>query len=150
MNAAIRQRIALGAGFVSALCAASVLFAPEGRLRCTEPYLTEESPDGRWTINVCGRRMLFAMPGSGSDAPGWIVLRDEAGAVRGVSGLSMLQFYGATAGVETRWTLRNVERPMVFDLDLDPANGAFERWWDERIWRLRALFRLTRDDEDER
>lgn len=124
-----------------------VLLAPEGRLACREPYLTEAQPDGGWDLTICGRPRLFAMPGGGSDAPGWIVLRDDHGAVRGVSSLAMLQLYG-TVGGQTEWTTRSVSRSMVFDLPLDPARGRIERWWDERIWRLRALANLTPSDED--
>ncbi|KQT86862.1 hypothetical protein [Aurantimonas sp. Leaf443] len=124
----------------------AVVLAPEGRLACDEPYLTEARPDGAWSVKICGRPRFFAMPGGGSDAPGWIVLRDAHGAVRGVSSLSMLQLYGMM-GEDTDWTRRRVSRPMVFDLPLDPAQGRIERWWDERIWRLRALAGLTPSDE---
>ncbi|WP_019998625.1 hypothetical protein [Aureimonas ureilytica] len=127
----------------------AVVLAPEGRLACHEPYLRQAQPDGAWSVTICGRPRLFAMPGGGSDAPGWIVLRDDHGAVRGVSSLAMLQLYG-TIGGETGWTTHRVSRSMVFDLPLDPARGDVDRWWDERIWRLRALTGLTPTDEDYR
>ncbi|WP_102959442.1 hypothetical protein [Mangrovicella endophytica] len=126
-----------------------VLLVPEGRLACGEPYVTERSPDGRWTLTVCGRPMFFAMPGGGSDAPGWIVLRDEAGAIRGVSSLTMLQLYGGAApGFGLQWSRSRVSRAMVLDLPLDPGANAFERWWTDRMWRLRALAGLTPGDEE--
>lgn len=124
-----------------------IVLAPEGRLACDEPYLMEAQPGGEWSVTICSRPRLFAMPGGGSDAPGWIVLRDDHGAVRGVSSLAMLQLYG-TMGGATQWTRRRVSRPMVFDLPLDPAQGRLDRWWDERIWRLRALTGLTPTDEE--
>lgn len=127
----------------------AVVLAPEGSLRCEDPYLMEAQPGGRWSLTVCGRPRFFAMPGGGSDAPGWIVLRDDHDAVRGVSALAMLQLYG-TMGGETEWTTRSVSRSMVFDLPLEPAQGRLERWWDERIWRLRAVAGMTPADEDYR
>ena len=146
MTTARRRIRRLGlAGLVAWVLA--VALAPQGRLVCREPYLTERQPGGSWSLTVCGRPLLFAMPGSGSDAPGWIVLRDDHGAVRGVSGLAMLQLYGAMSG-ETEWTETRVVRSMVFDLPLDPAEGGFARWWDDRIWRLRTIAGLTPTDED--
>jgi hypothetical protein len=128
----------------------AIVFAPKGRLYCDDPYVEEESPDGQWALTVCRRPMLFAMPGSGSDAPGWVVLRDDTRAIRGVSGLSMLQLYGgAVSGNETSWTETRVSRPMVFDLPLVPAHGKIERWWDERLWRLRALVGFVSDGSAE-
>lgn len=120
--------------------ALTIVFAPEGRLSCAEPYVEDMSPDGRWRLTVCARPMFFAMPGSGSDAPGWIVLRDETNAIRSVAGLPMLQLYGgAASGNETEWGPIRVSRPLVFDLPLEPARGEVDRWWNERVWRLRAL-----------
>ncbi|WP_182422387.1 hypothetical protein [Aureimonas sp. ME7] len=142
-----RDRWIWGLGLALAVGAPlAVILAPEGRLACREPYLTETRPDGAWSVTICGRPRLFAMPGGGSDALGWIVLRDDHGAIRGVSSLAMLQLYGLMGG-DTYWTRRRVSRPMVFDLPLDPAANRIERWWGERIWRLRALTGLTPSDE---
>ena len=121
---------------------------PEGRLGCDSPYVTERSPDGRWSLTVCGRPMFFAMPGGGSGAPGWIVLRDRDGAIRGGTILTMLQLYGGAApGLDLEWGPSHVVKPMVLDFPLDAATGPLERWWTDRIWRLRALVRLTPSDE---
>lgn len=140
----------LGAGLPVVLLAV-VVFAPVGRLSCGDPYVRETSPDGRWTLTVCGRPMFFAMPGSGSDAPGWIVLRDDTGAIRGVSGLSMLQLYGgAVSGNETQWTATRVSRTMVFDLPLKAADNKLARWWDEQMWRLSAMIGQVPDDGSQR
>lgn len=127
----------------------AVVFAPEGHLACDDdPYLVESSPDGRWTVSVCGRPMWFAMPGSGSDAPAWIVLRDEDHAIRGVSDLAMLQLYGgAVSGNETEWKPDRVSRPMVFDPPIREAARSFERWMTDRIWRLRALVEAVPGDD---
>jgi hypothetical protein len=146
----VRWPVLLGAGLPVVLLAV-VVFAPDGRLACADPYVQETSPDGRWTVTVCGRPMLFAMPGSGSDAPGWIVLRDDTGAMRGVSGLSMLQLYGgAVSGNETEWTATRVNRAMVFDIALKAADSKFARWWDERMWRLSAMIGQVPDDSSQR
>lgn len=127
---------------------ASFAFMPEGRLHCGTPYLTEHSPDGRWSLTICGRPMVFAMPGGGSDAPGWIVLRDRAGAIRGVSSVAMLQLYGgAVSGSDLEWHPSRVVKRMVLDLPLDASTGPFERWWTDRVWRLRALLHATPSDE---
>lgn len=124
-----------------------LLLAPEGRLACAEPEVTEHSPDRAWTLTLCRRPMLFAMPGGASDAPGWIVLRDAHGAVRGVVDLGMVQSYGA-AGMPTRWGAGEVVVPLVAELPLRPASGPFARWLEERVWRLRALFGLTPTDDE--
>ncbi|MGI4799101.1 MAG: hypothetical protein ACRYG8_34700, partial [Janthinobacterium lividum] len=67
--------------FIVALGFASL---PEGRLGCVEPIERETSPDAAWTLTLCRRPLWFAMPGGGSDAPGWIVLRDAQNGIRGV------------------------------------------------------------------
>ena len=146
----LKRRVRLAAIILLVLPLLLLVSAPAGYLACDNPYLTETSPDGRWTITVCGRPMWFAMPGSGSDAPGWIVLRDETSSIRGVSSLSMLQLYGGAAtGTETEWTPSHVRRLMVFEMRLTQAQGPLNRWWDEYIWRLRALVGLVADDEDQ-
>lgn len=144
-----RQRNAIRLIIVGGLIAAIFALLPAGRLACKAPYLTEFSPDKQWRIEVCARPRFFAMPGSGSDAPGWIVLRDSHDAIRGVSALTMLQLYGAMSS-DTVWTKRSVSRGMVFALPLDPADGPLARWWGERLWHWRALVGLTPNDEDER
>ena len=142
------RRSILWALAILALLSIVVLAAPEGRLSCDEPYLTDTSPDGRWTLTLCRRPLFFAMPGGGSDAPGWFVLRDDQQAIRGVSGLSMVQLYGGAApGTSTEWTAHDVRRIFVVDLPLDRAGSGFERWWDDRIWRLRAVAGLTPTDD---
>jgi hypothetical protein len=143
-----RRRLAWAAGAFFVALALAIILAPQGHLSCDEPYVTETSPDGHWSLTVCGRPVFMIMPGGGSDAPGWIVLRDEAGAIRGVSSLSMLQLYGGgIAESQTEWTPSHVRRTMVFNLALRPAYGTVDRWLEERIWRLRALTGLVPSDE---
>lgn len=128
--------------------ALAVYFAPEGRLACsTERMLRETSPDGAWTLTLCCRPMWFSMPGGSSDAPGWIVLRDRDGAIRGVSDLAMVQMYGSS-GVDTEWTADRVSVPLTTELPLVPAAGPFRRWLDDRVWRWRALFGFTPTDDE--
>ncbi|WP_312796542.1 hypothetical protein [Tianweitania sp.] len=143
------KHFALWLFFGSAACVAAILFVPQGRLACSEPYLHETSPDGRWTLTLCSRPLLFAMPGGGGDAPGWIVLRDVDGAIRGVSDLSMLQMYGGAApGTPLIWGPRRVVKPMVLELPIRSASSPFRQWLDDRIWRWRALLGLTPTDDD--
>jgi len=131
---------------LAVLVVLAVVVAPEGRLACSsERELTETSPDGRWTLTLCRRPMWIAMPGGSGDAPGWIVLRDREGAIRGVSDLAMVQMYG-NAGSRTEWTADRVIVPLTTELRLVPASGPSRRWLDDRIWRWRALLGLTPSD----
>jgi hypothetical protein len=121
---------------------------PQGRLACAQPVAQETSPNGHWTLTLCSRQRLFAMPGSGSDAPGWIVLRDREGAIRGVSALVMIQLWGG-AGMPTHWEADQVSRPLVFRFALDEARNPVHRWLEDRLWRIRAPLRLTPSDADD-
>ncbi|GJE62417.1 hypothetical protein MPOCJGCO_4550 [Methylobacterium trifolii] len=121
----------------------AVVLVPEGRLACAEPVARETSPDGAWTLTLCSRPMWFAMPGGSSDAPGWIVLRDRTGAIRGVTGLGMVQMYGG----ETIWLPEKVARSLVTEMPLPRTRSAPRVWIEDRLWRLRALLGLTRTDD---
>ncbi|WP_421405416.1 hypothetical protein [Agrobacterium fabrum] len=130
--------------FIVALTVVFLVLISEAGVACRDPYVTETSPDGRWTLTVCGRARLLAMPGSGSDAPGWIILRDEAFAIRGVASLPMLQLYGgAVSGNVTEWGSGSVGRLLVFDMPLDAASGPIDRWVMNRLWKLRTLFGMV-------
>ena len=129
----------------AALAVAALL--PEGRLDCADPELRETSPDGAWSLTLCRRPMWFAMPGGSGDAPGWIVLRDSQGAIRGVVALSMVQAYGSAAGAPTEWEPDLVRVQLVAELPLLPASGPVPSWLDARVWRWRALFGLVPTDD---
>ncbi|WP_338664375.1 hypothetical protein VQH23_04245 [Pararoseomonas sp. SCSIO 73927] len=128
------------------LAVLAVLLAPEGRLRCDSPWVRETSPNGAWTLELCRVPMVFAMPGSSSDAPGWLVLRDTEGAIRGVTWLDMVQIYGNSGPAEWRGSLVSV--PLAAELPLVQASGPLSRWWEDRVWRLRALLGVVATDAD--
>lgn len=117
---------------------------PEGSLKCDDQS-PDVSPDGEWSISVCRRPMLFGMPGGGSDASAWIVLRDKYGSIRGVSDLNMIQNYGLN---EIQWGENKVKRLSIFELNLSKTNNGFIRFFEDRIWRIRALFNITKSNED--
>ncbi len=143
------HRLALALLAIATLSIALIALAPEGRLACDEPYVTpDRSPEGRWTLTLCRRPMFFAMPGGASDAPGWMVLRDDHGAIRGVSSLSMVQLFGQVPpDMQTTWEADRVWRDMIVELPLVPASSPFRRWLDDRLWRLRALAGFTPTDD---
>ncbi len=137
------------AGWLAAVAASAVIITvlvPEGRLACLND-VADRSPDGGWTLSLCPRPMLIAMPGQGGDAPGWIVLRDAAGFIRGVSALDMVQNYGAS-GTRAIWDRRQVTIPLTVELPLPPPRSRLGAWLEDRAWRVRALTGLTTRSED--
>jgi hypothetical protein len=116
---------------------------PQGRLGCNDPMEHETSPDSAWSLSLCRRPMLFAMPGGSSDAPGWIVLRDKWGAIRGVVDLEMVQLWWSVPGVTVEWKPDRVIVPMTAELPLTEASGPAPRWLQARIWRWRAMLGLV-------
>lgn len=126
-----------------------IVFAllPEGRLGCSDPVEREASPDAAWTLTLCRRPMWFAMPGGRSDSPGWVVLRDLHGAIRGVVDLSMIQSYRATSATGPVWEPGWVRVPLAAELPLTAASGPVARWMEGRIWRWRALLGLVPTDD---
>ncbi len=124
----------------------AILLLPEGRLACRADR-PDRSPDGAWTLWLCPRLMLLAMPGHGGDAPAWIVLRDANGYIRGVSALDMIQNYD-TSGTPPIWDRRQVSIPLTVDMPLPPARSPVRAWLEDRVWRLRALTGLTTRSED--
>lgn len=135
-------------GVVLAAAVAGFLFAPERYLACREAWLSERSPDGAWTLSVCRRPMLFAMPGGGSDASGWIVLRDAAGAIRGVVHLDWMQSLADTGPAGgTVWKPGKVVLSGLATMDLDAATGPVGRWLGDRLWRVRAFLGIVPSDE---
>ena len=132
----------------AALPAIAFVLLPEGRLGCDDPMEHETSPDAAWTLTLCRRPMLFAMPGGGSDAPGWIVLRDAQGAIRGVTDLGMVQLYRGATDMPPQWMPGRVVIQLVADMPLSPASGPVMRWLASRTWRWRALLGLVPSDDD--
>jgi hypothetical protein len=130
----------------AAVAGLAFLLAPEGRMACGEPWLDTTSPDRAWTLRVCRRPMLFAMPGGSSDAPGWIVLRDSVGAIRGIVHLDMMQLLSEVEG-DPVWEGGQIVLPGLAALPLAPAAGPVTRWLADRLWRLRALTGLVPSDE---
>lgn len=116
---------------------------PEGRLGCDDPMEHETSPDAAWTLSLCRRPMLFAMPGGGSDAPGWVVLRDGSGGIRGVVDLEMVQLWWSVPGVTAEWQPDRVIVPLTAELPLTAASGPLSRWLQGRVWRWRAMLGLV-------
>lgn len=146
----IRKRYAWRRIGLLAAVAAVLAFAlaPERRLACAGPWLSERSPDGAWTLSVCRRPTSFAMPGGSSDAPGWIVLRDSAGAIRGVVHLDMMQLLAESGPVGgTVWKPGEVSLSGLATMDLDAASGPVGRWLGDRLWRVRALLGIVPSDE---
>jgi hypothetical protein len=141
------RRAAMWGLAVLSLPVLALVLAPEGRLACAEPYVSEASPDGAWTLTLCRRPMWLAMPGGASDAPGWLVLRDRTGAIRGVTELGMVQSYGAAAGLGTAWLPDRVERPLVTEMPLPRTHDPARVWLEDRVWRLRALVGLVTSDD---
>lgn len=142
MRAAGLRTLAAGLPVLAGL---ALCLAPEGRLACAEPWLDAASPDRAWTLRVCRRPMLFGMPGGSSDAPGWIVLRDAGGAIRGVVHLDMMQLLGEAYG-DPAWESGQFVLPGLATLPLAPAAGPVSRWLADRLWRLRALTGLVPSD----
>ena len=83
------------------------------------------------------------MPGQGSDAPAWVVLRDPAGAISGVVDLSMVQSYRAAGGMETEWATDRVVVHLAAQFPLRPASGPAARWLRARTWVWRTLLGLA-------
>lgn len=136
------RRLTFGLATLTGL---ALLMAPKGRLACDEPWLDTTSPDRAWMLRVCRRPTLFAMPGGSSDAPGWIVLRDAEGAIRGVVHLDMMQLLGEAYG-DPIWKNGQVVLPGLAALPLAHAAGPVSRWLADRVWRLRALTGLVPSD----
>lgn len=145
-SSSLRRRLWPWLCITLSVAALALLLVPEGRLGCADPTARETSPDDAWTLTLCRRPMWFAMPGGSGDAPGWIVLRDAEGAIRGVSEIGMVQLYGAGGG-GTVWRQDQVAVPLIAELPLRPARNGVARWLEDRLWRLRALLGLTTTDD---
>jgi len=64
-------------------------------------HSTRPSPDGRYKLVALSMPMLFAFPGQGSDAPGYVQLQDRSGRVLNEGYVEMVQIvYGAEWGAD--------------------------------------------------
>lgn len=108
---------------------------------CSEPYLSSLSPEGTDSLAVCRRPMLFSMPGGGSDAPGWIVLRDSRAFVTGIVDLGMVQTAEAP-----EWTPERVDMKLAASFPRPPMQPQMHAWLTDRLWRIRAVLGLVPSD----
>lgn len=127
-----------------ALLAALLLWAwlPFGRLDCGEGRWRSTGPDGA-TLTACARPLPFAMPGQGSDAPGWLVLRDARGFIRGVASLEMVQ---TLHGTDAEWVAGRVAVPLHAEFPAPAALAAPLAFLLALLWRSRAALGLVPAD----
>jgi hypothetical protein len=119
--------------------------APVGALDCREPRWSSTSPDGA-SLRLCPRRVgAFAMPGQGGDAPGFLVLRDAAGWVRGVASIEMVQ---TLQREQARWERGTVHIPLHAELPHPAWRPAPIAFLVEAQWRVRAYLGLIPSDRD--
>ena len=114
-----------------------------GPLDCAPDDWNPTAPDGT-NLRVCGRFVLFAMPGQGSDRPGLLVLRDGAGFLRGVTTLEMAR---TAAEFEPEWSADRVTLPL--HADLVRPQGRLPTpiaWLTDATWRLRTAVGLVPAD----
>lgn len=144
MRRAGRRTRALSVGLAT-LAGLAVLLWREGRLACGEPRLDTTSPNRAWTLRVCRRPTLLAMPGGSSDARGRIMLRESEAAIHGIVHRDMMQLLGKAYG-DPVWERGEVVLPGLASLPLAHADGPVSRWFADRVWHLRALTGLVPSD----
>ena len=125
--------------------AAFLLWAliPVGPLDCAPDGWHPVGPDGT-NLRVCGRFVAFAMPGQGSDRPGMLVLRDEAGFLRGVTTLELAR---TATGFQPQWSVDRVTLPL--HADMARPQGRLPTpiaWLTDAAWRIRATLGLVPAD----
>lgn len=141
LRAALRYPACLLPGAVAVMVTAFAL-VPQGRLACADPLLRTGSPDGAYAVTVCYRPMWLAMPGGGGDGDGWVVLRDQGGAILGVVDLrGPIEFQEPT-----RWSRDSVLLPLNAGFDLPQPAPPPLRWFRDRVWRVRALLGFVPSD----
>ncbi len=108
-------------------------------------FRQEASPDGAHSLRLCRVPMLFAMPGQGSDASGYAVLRDRDGWIAGVVAVEMV---GAVT-LPVAWSQAEVAVPLALQLALpSPDRPLPLRALIDWSWRLRAALGLIPHDTD--
>lgn len=104
-----KRRLLLGA-----LVVASVLTLAYHRMFTGWYVHSFVRPDGRYRVDVYGLPSFgIRMPGSGSDGPGYLVLRDREGHELGRAPLEMIQ-----NAEEVEWTPRHARVKLVAEWDL--------------------------------
>ncbi len=118
------------------LLAAALALAPEGSLACADPVMRAERPDGQYVMTVCRQpSRRAAMPGQGSDGPGWAVLRDREGHIAGVVDIGMLQ----EADRPVEWEQFHAVIPLAARIEIFPEDFiGFLRVIEDRRLRLVA------------
>ena len=93
-KASAAKRLLLIAGLIGALPLAAWVSFHYYRRASAEQYHTEHSPDGRFSVVVYRIPMIWATPGSASDAPGCIRLLDSTGHTLQQADVEMVQNAG--------------------------------------------------------
>ncbi len=93
-KASAAKRLLLLAGLVGTLPLAAWMSLQFYLKASAEEYHSEHSPDGRFSMVVYRIPMLWAMPGSASDAPGFIRLLDSTGHTLQQADVDMVQNVG--------------------------------------------------------
>jgi hypothetical protein len=140
-----RRAMARAAWLILLLGLAGLVVLPQGFLACADaPFLRSASRDGAHELTVCRRPVVApAMPGQGSDGPGWAVLRDSRrGLIEGVVAIDAL----ISIGHPPAWEPRRVTLPLVAEFDLAPPASTPLAWLRDRLWRLRAWAGLVPSD----
>lgn len=141
----MRLRGVLGVVATVPLAMAALLAViPQGSLACAAPFMRSVSPDGSHELTVCRRPHHGALPGQGSDGPGWAVLRDRAGYIGGaVSVRSLVEI-----GHPPEWEAGLARIPLVAEIALFPEDvPGFLRAIEDRVRRLRAHLGLVPSSE---
>ena len=100
-------------------------------LDCAHPAGIWGSPDSGATLTVCRRPNLFpTMPGQGSDASGYVILR-VGGRLAGVVGLELI----ASVDRPPEWTMGHVSIPLVAEFDVPTARPSLGA---DLLWQVRA------------
>jgi hypothetical protein len=109
------------------------------------PYRREVSADAAHVLCLCRVPMPFAMPGQGSDAGGYAVLRDRNGWVEGVVSIEMV----GAVDLPAEWSPVAVAIPLALELELpSPDRPLPLRILADLSWRVRAGFGLVPRDTD--
>jgi hypothetical protein len=141
-----RRAVLMGVAATPLAVVAALAAAPEGSLRCADPVLRSVSPDGTHELTVCPRRSWrFAMPGQGSDVPGWVVLRDRDGRIAGVVDVGVMLEIDQPA----EWDGDVAVLPLAARIEPFPRDlPTWRRAIDDRRRRLAAHLGLVPRSED--